>query len=71
MQFKDQHRKKAVTFSYEMDYCSDNWRRLEDFFELISGHDDIFYGTNAEVCCNGDRNHHQRFSHRHGSFSHC
>lgn len=49
MQFKDQHRKKAVTFSYEMDYCSDNWRRLEDFFELISGHDDIFYGTNAEV----------------------
>ena len=35
--------------SYEMDYCSDNWRRLEDFFELISGHDDIFYGTNAEV----------------------
>jgi hypothetical protein len=35
--------------SYEMDYCSNNWRRLEDFFELISGHDDIFYGTNAEV----------------------
>jgi peptidoglycan/xylan/chitin deacetylase (PgdA/CDA1 family) len=35
--------------SYEMDYCSDNWRRLEDFFALISGHDDIFYGTNAEV----------------------
>lgn len=35
--------------SYEMDYCSDNWRRLEDFFALISGHNDIFYGTNAEV----------------------
>ena len=35
--------------SYEMDYCSDNWRRLENFFALISGHDDIFYGTNAEV----------------------
>ena len=35
--------------SYEMDYCSDNWRRLEDFFALISGHDDIFYGTNREV----------------------
>ena len=35
--------------SYEMDYCSDNWRRLEDFFQLISGHEDIFYGTNGEV----------------------
>ena len=35
--------------SYEMDYCSDNWRRLEGFFALISGHDDIFYGTNREV----------------------
>ena len=35
--------------SYEMDYSSDNWRRLEDFFQLISGHEDIFYGTNGEV----------------------
>ena len=35
--------------SYEMDYCSDNWRKLEDFFAVISGHDDIFYGTNKEV----------------------
>ena len=35
--------------SYEMDYCSDNWRKLEDFFAYISGHDDIFYGTNKEV----------------------
>ena len=35
--------------SFEMDYNSRNWVRLEEFFEMISGHDDIFYGTNREV----------------------
>lgn len=35
--------------SYEMDYLPDAWFRLEEFFKLISGHDDIFYGTNKEV----------------------
>lgn len=35
--------------SYEQDFRSDYWVRLEEFFKLISGHDDIFYGTNAEV----------------------
>ena len=35
--------------SYEMDYESDYWVRLEEFFKLISGRSDIFYGTNAEV----------------------
>ncbi len=35
--------------AYEMDYKPDYWIRLEAFFELISGHDDIFYGTNREV----------------------
>ncbi|MEA4912541.1 MAG: polysaccharide deacetylase family protein [Oscillospiraceae bacterium] len=35
--------------SYEMDFDSSNWARLEDFFRLISNRDDIFYGTNAEV----------------------
>ena len=35
--------------SYEMDCGSDDWVRLEEFFELISGHDDIYYGTNKEV----------------------
>ena len=35
--------------SYEMDYGADYWVRLEDFFKLISGKDDIFYGTNKEV----------------------
>ena len=35
--------------AFETEYHSDSWRQLEDFFDLISGHDDIFYGTNAEV----------------------
>ncbi len=35
--------------AYEMDYDSLNWYRLEEFFKLISGRDDIFYGTNTEV----------------------
>ena len=35
--------------TFEMDYDSLNWHRLEEFFKLISGHDDIFYGTNTEV----------------------
>ena len=35
--------------SYEMDYDSENWVRLEAFFRLISGREDIFYGTNREV----------------------
>ena len=34
---------------YEMDYDSTNWFKVEEFFELISGRDDIFYGTNAQV----------------------
>ena len=35
--------------SYEMDFESDYWVKLEEFFKLISGKDDIFYGTNKEV----------------------
>ena len=35
--------------AYEMDYDSDNWNKLEAFFKLISGKDDIFYGTNRDV----------------------
>lgn len=35
--------------SYEQDCSSEHWVKLEEFFKLISGHDDIFYGTNAEV----------------------
>lgn len=35
--------------SYEMDYESDYWMKLEAFFELISNKDDIFYGTNKDI----------------------
>ena len=35
--------------TFEMDYKPDNWNRMEAFFQLISGRDDIFYGTNKEV----------------------
>ena len=35
--------------SYELDHAPDNWEKLEEFFRLISGRDDIFYGTNKEV----------------------
>ncbi len=35
--------------SYEMDMEPDYWIRLEEFFKLIAGRDDIFYGTNKEV----------------------
>ncbi|MBQ4645012.1 MAG: polysaccharide deacetylase family protein, partial [Clostridia bacterium] len=35
--------------SYEMDFQADYWQKLEEFCKLISGKDDIFYGTNTEV----------------------
>ena len=35
--------------SYEMDYEQDYWVKIEEFCRLISGREDIFYGTNAEV----------------------
>ena len=35
--------------SYEFDYEEAMWERIEKFFKLISGHDDILYGTNIEV----------------------
>ena len=35
--------------SFEMDYEEDYWVKLEEFFKLISGKEDIFYGTNKEV----------------------
>ena len=35
--------------SYEMGYASNSWVKLEEFFELISNREDIFYGTNTEV----------------------
>jgi peptidoglycan/xylan/chitin deacetylase (PgdA/CDA1 family) len=35
--------------SYEMDFKEDNWAKLEEFFKLVSGRNDVFYGTNKEV----------------------
>ena len=35
--------------AYEMDYDSSYWMKLEEFFKLVSGKEDIFYGTNKEV----------------------
>jgi peptidoglycan/xylan/chitin deacetylase (PgdA/CDA1 family) len=35
--------------SYEFDDGDGKWERLENFCRLISGKDDIFYGTNGEV----------------------
>ena len=35
--------------SYELDYDPHARARFEEFLKLISGHDDIFYGTNKEV----------------------
>lgn len=34
--------------SFEFDIL-DDWDKFEDFLKLISGRDDIFYGTNSEV----------------------
>ena len=35
--------------AYEQDIGNDRWAKLEEFFQLISGRTDIFYGTNREV----------------------
>lgn len=35
--------------SYEMDFAPDYWIQLEEFFQLVAGRPDIFYGTNKEV----------------------
>ena len=34
--------------SYEMDFTN-SWNKLEEFFEFISGRNDIFYGTNNQI----------------------
>ncbi len=39
--------------SYEFDYFQ-NWDKLEEIFKMISGKDDIFYGTNSEVLLTTD-----------------
>lgn len=35
--------------SFEFDFEPDYWDKMEEFCRLISGYDDIFYGTNREV----------------------
>lgn len=35
--------------SFEMDYSSEHWMKLEELFKLISNKKDIFYGTNKEI----------------------
>ncbi len=35
--------------TYELDYDTSYWAKLEEFFKLISNRDDIFYGTNKEI----------------------
>ena len=39
--------------SYEFDVC-DDWSLFEDFCAMISGRDDVFYGTNSEVLLDPD-----------------
>ena len=35
--------------TYEFDIDPDYWNKIEDFMKLVSGKDDIFYGTNKEI----------------------
>lgn len=35
--------------SYEFDVYPERWDKFEEFCKMISGYDDIFYGTNIEV----------------------
>ena len=35
--------------TYEFDESDRQWERIEEFCKLISGKDDIFYGTNKEI----------------------
>ena len=37
--------------SYEFDE-NDTWDVFEDFCKLISGYDDIYYGTNSQILLN-------------------
>lgn len=35
--------------SYEFDIFPERWAKMEEFCRMMSGHDDIFYGTNLDV----------------------
>lgn len=38
--------------AYEFDWKK-NWQVFEEFCKIISGHEDIFYGTNSQIFLNG------------------
>ena len=35
--------------SFEFDYEPKSWNRFEELCKLVSGKEDIFYGTNKEI----------------------
>ena len=35
--------------SYEFDIFPERWELFEEFLKMMSGKDDIFYGTNKEI----------------------
>ena len=35
--------------AYEFDIYPERWEKFEEFCRLVSGHSDVFYGTNREV----------------------
>lgn len=40
--------------SYEFDACN-NWEHMEEILRLLSGREDVFYGTNSQVLLGEDR----------------
>ncbi len=40
--------------AYEFDYDPASWDRFDELCKMLSGHDDIFYGTNREVLLNSN-----------------
>ena len=40
--------------AYELD-IRDEWGRFEEFCRMMAGAADIFYGTNREVLCAGEK----------------
>ncbi len=39
--------------SYEFDVHPERWEMFDEFCKMMSGHSDVFYGTNKEVLCGG------------------
>lgn len=49
----DQGEEPAVMYvwghTYEFDIFPERWGQLEEFFQMISGREDVFYGTNRQI----------------------